>query len=178
MDTVKMARSTLKTLLVSGGGLVATWFAVAPNQTPATTTADPTATTAVALVREQTFDDLRVQEARLRQHLESAPSGPAVRNPFRFRNGKSVESVKQSATPSLAAAPAAVPAAPSFKLSGIAERKTPTGVVRTAVISGDGQLYLVGEGDLVAGRYRVAVVDSDAVTLREDAGGEIRLALQ
>ena len=59
----------------------------------------------------------------------------------------------------------------------MAERQTPQGVKRTAIISGDGQLYLVTEGEMVAGRYRVVTVDSDAVTLRDDAGTELRLSM-
>jgi hypothetical protein len=70
------------------------------------------------------------------------------------------------------------PAQPSLILSGIAESRIPRGTRRTAIISGGGQLYLVTEGDMVAGRYRVVTVDSDAVTLRDDNGTDIRLSLK
>jgi hypothetical protein len=69
------------------------------------------------------------------------------------------------------------PAPPTFTLSGIAERNTPEGRKRTAIISGDGQLYLVGEGERVAGRYTVVTIDADAVLMRDQVGSELRLVL-
>jgi hypothetical protein len=66
---------------------------------------------------------------------------------------------------------------PTLKLDGVAERKTANGTSRTAILSGDGQLYLVGAGESVAGRYVVAVVDPDAVVLRDATGLELRLTL-
>ena len=52
-----------------------------------------------------------------------------------------------------------------LKLSGIAQKAGK----RTAIISGDGQVYLVGEGDSVAGRYTVVTIDPEAVLLRDAA---------
>ena len=79
-----------------------------------------------------------------------------------------------------AIAPAApvAPPAPSYTLSGIAERNTPEGRKRTAVISGAGQLYLVGEGEMVDGRYLVVRVDPEAVLLRDQTGTELSLVLR
>jgi hypothetical protein len=48
---------------------------------------------------------------------------------------------------------------------------------RTAVISGDGQMYFVSEGDSVAGRYTVSRIDPEAVVLRDADGAELRLVL-
>jgi hypothetical protein len=66
-----------------------------------------------------------------------------------------------------------------LKLSGIAEDEMPDGVVRTAIISGLGQLFLVKEGDSFADRYRVLRVSSDVVELTDLVDGNVlRLALR
>ena len=62
---------------------------------------------------------------------------------------------------------------PILRLSGIAQK----GGKHTAIISGEGQIYLVGEGDSVTGRYTVITIDPEAVLLRDAAGGEQRLVL-
>ncbi len=172
-----MTRTTIKTLWFAGGGLLATWFAVTPTQPPsARLTAN--ATTRAAEMGKPPFDELTAQGGRLRQHLETMPSKLSTRNPFRF-GGKPV-AAPSAAKPVVEAQPAAVapqPQQPTWRLSGIAEQRVDKTTVRTAVITGEGQLYLVREGDAVAGRYRVSTIDSDAVTLRDDSGGEMRLAL-
>ena len=51
---------------------------------------------------------------------------------------------------------------------GIAEQKTEAGSKRTAMIGGAGdQLFMVTEGQAVAGRYRVSAVGADAVELED-----------
>jgi type II secretory pathway component PulC len=70
------------------------------------------------------------------------------------------------------ALPVAV-AGPALTLSGIAR----TGATRTAIISSGGQVYVVSEGDSVAGLFTVITVDPEAVLLRDAAGGELRLGL-
>ena len=67
---------------------------------------------------------------------------------------------------------------PSLTLAGVAERRTSDGVRRTAVLSGNGQIYLVGEGDSVAGLYTVFAVEAEAVLLRDSTGVEFRIALK
>jgi hypothetical protein len=171
-----MTKSTLKALWLGGGGLLATWLAVTP-----TDTAPGKSRVAVAerpvVIHESTADNLVAQVARLRDQAGNVQLASSTRNPFRFGSSKPAGTMPQpgSAAPVVSAAPPA-PAQPSLSLSGIAERKTPQGNERTAIISGAGQLYLVKEGEMVAGRYRVVSVDSDAVTLRDDNGTEIRLS--
>jgi hypothetical protein len=46
------------------------------------------------------------------------------------------------------------------------------------VISGEGQLYLVTEGQVVGGRYTVVRIDAEAVLLRDQTGTELTLALR
>jgi hypothetical protein len=120
--------------------------------------------------------------ARLHDRLRPAttPRQPA-RNLFSYGTAK----VPSSVAPPAAARPAlseGVPVGPApapLKLSGIAEDEMPDGVVRTAIISGLGQLFLVKEGDSFADRYRVLRVSSDVVELTDLVDGNVlRLALR
>jgi hypothetical protein len=66
-----------------------------------------------------------------------------------------------------------------FKLIGFAEDAGPDGAIRTAIISGQGQVYLVKEGDTVAWIYRVGTMSPDSVELLDSTGGQnLRLALK
>ena len=57
-------------------------------------------------------------------------------------------------------------AQPALKLAGIAEDPGPNGTTeRTAIISGEGQLFMVKEGENVTPRYRVVKVSADVVEL-------------
>jgi len=67
----------------------------------------------------------------------------------------------------------------TLRLSGIAEDRTPGGVVRTAIISGRGQLFLAKQGDAVTDRYQVARISSEVVELTDLTDGSlVRLALK
>jgi hypothetical protein len=67
-----------------------------------------------------------------------------------------------------------------MELVGIAEQKTDAGLKRTAMIGAPGdQLFMVTEGQDVAGRYRVSAVGADAVELQDLVSGSTRrLALR
>ncbi len=67
-----------------------------------------------------------------------------------------------------------------MELMGVAEQKTEAGLKRTAMIGAPGdQLFMVSEGQEVAGRYRVSAVGADAVELRDLlTGATRRLALR
>jgi hypothetical protein len=82
--------------------------------------------------------------------------------------------------PALSEAPAIPrPVAPVLKLSGVAEDTTADGVVRTAIISAFGQLFLVKEGEIVTPRFRVVRISSDVVELSDTTDGStMRLALR
>jgi hypothetical protein len=58
-----------------------------------------------------------------------------------------------------------------FKLIGVAEDPGPEGVSRTAIISGQGQLYMVKEGETVAWVYRVGRMSGESVELLDTTGG-------
>ena len=70
-------------------------------------------------------------------------------------------------------------ALPALKLAGIAEDAGEEGPVRTAIISGEGQLYMAKEGEAVTPRYQVVKISADVVELRDLVDGSTRrLALR
>jgi hypothetical protein len=171
-----ITKTTLKAL-VGGSGVLVTWLAVTPSPPQPLAVATPSRAGAA---REVSGEDLSALADRLRARTDAVLFQPSTRNPFRYAPPKSAASAVGS--PRLLAeraepAPAVTVAPPALSLSGVAEKKTSAGVRRTAVISGDGQLYLVGEGDPVAGRYTVITIDPETVILRDAAGAELRLAL-
>jgi hypothetical protein len=172
-----MTKTTLKALWLGGGGVLATWLAVTPNQGVPTTARAPAERIAVA--QTPSADQLRAQTNRLRERTASVKLGASTRNPFRFNEPRSAASPRSSSAPPIAEAPAPPPAPlpPPLTLTGVTGKQTPSGMKRTAVISGDGQMYFVGEGDTVAGRYTVVKVDPEAVVLRDANGDEMRLGL-
>jgi hypothetical protein len=179
-----ITKTTINALkaLVAGGGVAATWFAVGPTH------GAPSASVATSVQRpaarvEITAEDLNTQATKLREHLNGQLS-PSTRNPFRFGSAKSAAShagtssgARSTATAITSPTPVAPPP-PNYTLAGIAERNAPEGRKRTAVISGEGQLYLVTEGQPVGGRYTVVRIDAEAVLLREQGGTELTLALR
>jgi hypothetical protein len=66
-----------------------------------------------------------------------------------------------------------------LKLEGLAEDHGDQGPVRTAIISGFGDIFLVKEGESVTLRYRVAKISADAVELTDLTDNTpLRLALR
>jgi hypothetical protein len=130
------------------------------------------------------FDDI----ARLRQRLGRMPAvGDVTRNPFRF-------GADHHEAPPLVPGPRAAgesesmrrgdlfdePALP-FSLVGMAEEPVVDGQapLRTAIVAGAGEVFLVREGDELGGQYRVVRVDADAIELaREGDGPAIKLSLK
>jgi hypothetical protein len=172
-----MTKTALKALWLGGGGVLATWLAVTPNQgvpSSATTAAERPAET-----REPSEADWKAQADRLRTRTAAVTPRGAARNPFRFVTPKSGGD-RAGSRPSPAVLEPTLttaPSLPSWTLSGVAEKITPAGVARTAVITADGQIYLVGAGDSVGGRYTVVAIDREAVILRDADGAELRLSL-
>lgn len=170
-----MTKSTLKAAWL-GGGVVATWLAVTPDGVPPSRAIDVRQPTTA---HEPSAEDLNMLAERLRERTQAVAPRPSTRNPFRF-NARAVQ-MPGRATPSVApdvlpANPVAPPPLP-LSLAGIAENKTLQGVRRSAVLTINGEIYLVGEGDSVAGRYTVIAVDPEAVVLRDASGDQVRLIL-
>src|SRR5688572_24711293 len=157
MGTAVMTRTTLKALWLGGGGILATWIAVSPNN-GVQTTQPPTAVRRPASQNEPTAEELNSLTARLRNRTGAVAPNPATRNPFRYRSPKSpAAGVPRESSPPLTviAPPTPVaPAGPALKLSGVAQKAGK----RTAILSGDGQIYLAAEGDSVAGHYTVVTI--------------------
>lgn len=158
--------------IVLGGGALAAWFAgAATSNRPLP---DP------VILRAPLIDargaDLAAEIARLHERLrpETTPRAP-LRNPFRYHAAP----VAASALPALPrlplteAPPEVAPPAP-LRLSGIAEDPGPDGPVRIAFISGNGQLYMVREGEAVTPRYRVTRIAADVVELTDTGDGTTR----
>jgi hypothetical protein len=156
--------------------------------TATTTGAPPAASSGISSSADPAatpWFDLERQRARLLQHATMPPSAPA-RNPFQF-------AAQQAPRPSGPSAPGLAPAdrlAPGesaasleppvpVRLVGMATRQSPDAPARLAILSGLGQVFVAGPGELVAERYRVTAVGEDAVELRDEATGRlVRLALR
>jgi len=121
--------------------------------------------------------ELADEIARLHERLRptAAPSQPG-RNLFTFRAARShaIAPVAPAPAPAIVEAPLPGAALPALKLAGIAEDTGPDGPDRTAIISGDGQLFMVKEGDAVTLRYRVAKISVDVVELTDLTDNSIR----
>lgn len=164
--------------LVITGGAVAAWLAGA---TPSNHNAPPPIVLAPHPL-DARGAELASEIARLHERLRptSTPRQPG-RNLFSFK----VNSVRVAQQPiAVAPLPAIVDAPPprtstALKLAGIAEDDGPDGPVRTAFISGEGQLFMVKEGDSVTSRYRVAKISADVVELTDLTDDSVRrLALK
>ncbi len=161
---------------IAGGGLLAAWLAAAAGA-PITAVPAAPAPARATEVYESAAVELLTQARELRSRLEGRPLlRPSSRNPFKF-------AAKRPAALARSPVPSATPQAPvvsrPLTLAGIAVNETPGGTVRTAIISGGGQLFLVGEGDPVASCCRVSRIGADAVEVRDEVtGATIRLGFR
>lgn len=159
------------------GGALAVWLASAANlnrtvRPPIIVPPSPIDSRGAALAEEV---------ARLHERLRptATPNQPS-RNLFSFRSAPARALPPPAAPPpAIVEAPAPRPAQPSLKLAGIAEDDGPNGPERTAIIAGDGQLFMVKEGDAVTLRYRVVKISADVVELTDLTDNSVRrLALK
>ena len=116
--------------------------------------------------------DVRSQAARLHARMAQAPvPGANPRNPFAFAAARRVTRAADATIHAAVAEDAAVaftPAPPALILMGVAEEASPSGPRRTAIIGGEADaLYMVTEGQSVAGRYKVTKIGADAVELED-----------
>ena len=169
------------TAVISGAGILATWFfsmppvhapqgAVAPAARPA----QPPASTI----------DIAKEAARLQVRPAQEPhyTEPS-RNPFRFSErrepARATTGVEApSPTPAAIAPLPLPPPPPRVTLDGVAADNAGGVDQRTAVLHTDAGVVLAKEGDEVAG-YRVAKIAADAVELvKIDDGSVLRLGLR
>jgi hypothetical protein len=119
--------------------------------------------------------ELTKEIARLRDRLRpTTPPAQPRRNLFTFKATAAPATHDARPAPSSTIEAAPRTSEPALKLAGIAEDAGADGPDRTAIISGEGQLFMVKEGDSVAGRYRVARISSDAVELTDVNAGVVR----
>jgi hypothetical protein len=164
------------TIVLAGGALVA-WLAGAATsnrEMPA-----PLALRSAPI--EARGAELASQIARLHDRLRpsATPLQPG-RNLFAFHAAPVAPVAAAPPAPAIVAALApSAPAQPALKLAGIAEDPGPDGPVRLAIISGQGQLFMVKEGEAVTSRYRIVKIGADVVELADVGDGTTRrLALK
>jgi hypothetical protein len=124
--------------------------------------------------------ELASEIARLHDRLRptATPLQPG-RNLFAFHAAPVAPVAAALPAPAIVAAPPRAPAQPALKLDGIAEDPGPDGPVRLAIISGEGQLFMVKEGEAVTPRYRIVKIAADVVELADVGDGTTRrLALK
>jgi hypothetical protein len=163
--------------IVVGGAAIGAWLAGAATSNHGIPTMTVAPTPQIDLRGEELANEIARLQERLRPASEPRQPG---RNLFTFRARPAQRpEAAIAAAPVTSAPPPVAPALPSLKLAGIAEDEGPEGPLRTAIISGEGQLFLVKEGDEVTPRYRVAKITTDVVELVDVNDNSIRrLALR
>jgi hypothetical protein len=164
--------------VISGAGILATWFFSMPP-THAPTSAVAPATRASRRAATATID-IEKEAARLqvRPRPEAHYTQPA-RNPFRFSERREPT---RPTTGVVAEAPVSVaplpPQPPAITLDGVAADTVDGQQQRTAILHTEAGVVLAKEGDQVAG-YRVEKIAADAVELTKISDGSIlRLGLR
>src|SRR5690349_11183258 len=166
------------TVVISGAGILATWFfSMPPSQPPAS----PAARTTRAARVTAPAVDIEREAARLhvRPRSEAHYTEP-VRNPFRFSVRR--EPTRPTAGIVPPAAPVVIaplpPPPPAITLDGVASDTVNGQDQRTAIIHTATGMVLAKEGDQVAG-YRVEKISADVVELtKTDDGSKLRLGLR
>lgn len=159
--------------IVVAGGAVAAWLSAA--MTPQRGGASFPAVKPAAIDSRGT--ELANEIVRLHERLrpEATPREPS-RNLFTFRATAARSRLPAAPTPAMSeSVMAAAPMLMALRLAGLAEDPGPDGPIRTAVISGEGQLFLVKEGENVTSRYRVARISADLVELTDLGDGSTRV---
>lgn len=167
------------TIIFVGGAALAAWLsaAIAPARPPLASV------TIVPAPIDASGAALAAEIARLRERLRPSPAPrEATRNPFVFRSSRNGAAAAFGAAPAATGVMATTSADPNvlrLTLAGIAEDADPAGgpAVRTAIISGVGQLFLAKEGDSVsdgANTFKVTAVAADSVELTAVGDGTTR----
>ena len=165
------------TIVVVGGALLA-WLAGAATSNRAI---EPVSLTSVPAI-DTRGAALEKEIARLHERLRpSATPNQTGRNLFSFRSARLRETPPPTVAPhpALVEAPPLPPPLPPLKLAGVAEDPGADGPARTAIITGEGQLFTVKEGENVTARYRVVKISADVVELLDLTDNSVRrLALR
>lgn len=165
-DTMNVKRTL--TFGVGGGALVVWLAAAATSPTPPSA---PLAVTPPAAI-DRSGAELSSEIARLRERLRPSAQPAQARDLFRYRARAAAESAAAARNSALAPpltlqeTPARSPSeVVPLKVVGMAEDPGDAGPIRTAILSGLGDLFIVKAGDSIAGRYRVAAINADSIDL-------------
>ena len=166
------------TLYIGGGTLLVAWFSSAASMSQGRNPRRAPQIPDDSAPGQSLALGVQSQARRLKERLATAPVPPEpVRNPFAF--GPAPERMAPvprpgAAAPDLAPEPIVVPDLP-LVLVGVAERRNGDVVVKSAVISSNGQDVILAEvGTVLLGRYTVTSIGSDAVELKDDSTGRVR----
>jgi hypothetical protein len=155
-------------------GAVAVWLASAAS--PARAPIAPVTTRPAAV--EVSGAELAAEIERLHERLRPGIAPTETRDLFRYGARPSRQPMVDPLPPPLPP-PVAAPVIAPYSLIGVAEDVTPDGPVRTAIVSGQGQLLFLHVGDSLGAQYRVGRVDADAIELQDlQTGTTLRLALK
>jgi hypothetical protein len=160
------------------GGVLAVWLAAVATSRRHEAPAPPVARRTPVDTRSAALAD-QIAQLHDHPHPTASPQQPG-RNLFQFRAPKvKAPAVAPHAALTEAALANVPPPPPALKLSGVAQDPGQDGPVRTAVISGVGQLFLVKEGEMVTPRYRVSRISDDVVELIDVGTSEpLRIAMR
>jgi hypothetical protein len=143
-------------------GLVGMYSMSVPTDRRRPSAADPAARAPV----DAGSDALASEIARLQRHREPDAAPARGRDVFRFAAARAARAASGVAlVPPVAVEPPAAPPRPALKLIGVAEDTASGSAIRTAIISGPDQLYVVREGERVTSRFGVQRISSDVVEL-------------
>ena len=166
------------TAVISGAGVLATWFFSMPPAQQSVSVQPPPA--ARAQSASTSTIDIQKEASRLQIRTPEAPrySEPA-RNPFRFSEPRQPQRAATAEAPVVAAPVAPLPPPPpQVALDGIASDTVDGVMQRTAILATDNGVVIAKEGEQVAG-YRVDKVAPDSVELTKVADGSVlRLGLR
>ena len=172
------------TLYVAGGTLLVAWFSSAASMSLARSPRRGPQVVADSAPAQNLAVSVQTQAKRLKERLAAAPlPQQPIRNPFAFRPSPDIRVAPGSRAPVPVATTAPVamvfPDVPLL-LVGLAEHRNGDGLVRSAVISSNGEdLIMADVGSVIVGRYTVTSIGSDAVEMKDGSTGRIRrLVLQ
>jgi hypothetical protein len=166
-------------IIFVGGAALAAWLSAAiapsrPSITPVAITPGPIDASGAELASEI---------ARLRERLRPAPAPHnATRNPFLFKSPRRGGAASVNPSPAATEITATIAGGQNrsrLTLAGIAEDSAANGsaLVRTAIISGGGQLFLAKETDTVSDggeSFTVTTISADSVELTSLRDGTTR----
>ncbi len=161
-------------VFVAGIGVLAAWLAGSAGARSRLQTEVPVPPPEASPF-DPMIEQIRSQALRLeRYRREASPPHRGVRNPFRFESKTEREGAVAGTIPArtdLETEPA--PPWEGLDLIGIAEDPGPDGrPIRTAVITGGSELYLVTVGERFGGRFTVAGIEAGAASILDEPTGE------